>query len=176
MLVTGTTTVPRSWARRCAPPCCATRSAPCCGSRTSSRSTAASRSSLKPYAIAWRRRARQPTTRTRRARCPTHNSGSRGQARQFLSPGCGRFSSLYKCERLIFILANEYLILLIKRLSSVAERSRLLIIYLKYVLESSVSFPTKIYMKFSSCSHLMSFIGDLFFLQSILLAKLMYNP
>lgn len=101
MLVTGTTTVPCSWARRCAPPCCATRSAPCCGSRTSSRSTAASRSSLKPYAIAWRRRARQPTTRTRRARCLTHNSGSRVQARQFLSPGCGRFSSLYKCERLI---------------------------------------------------------------------------
>lgn len=175
MLVTGTTTVPRSWARRCAPPCCVTRSAPCCGSRTSSRSTAASRSSLKLYAIAWRRRARQPTTQTRRARCPTHNSGSRVQARQFLSPGCGRFSSLYKCERLIFILANEYLIL-IKRLSSVAERSRLLIIYLKYVLESSLSFPTKIYVKFYSCSHLMSFIGDLFFQQSILLAKLMYNP
>lgn len=174
MLVTGSTTVPCSWARRCAPPCCATRSAPCCGSRTSSRSTAASRSSLKPYAIAWRQRARQPTTRTRRARCPTHNSGSHVQARQFLSPGCGRFSSLYKCERLIFILANEYLILFIKRLSSVAERSRLLI--LKYVLESSVSFPTKIYVKFSSCSHLMSFIVDLFFQQSILLAKLMYNP
>lgn len=151
MLVTGTTTVQRNWARRCAPPWRETRSAPCCGSRTSSRSTAASRSSSRPYATAWRRRARRPTTRTRRARCPTHNSGSRVQAHQFLSLGCGRFSSLYKCERLIFILANEYLILLIKRLSSVAGGLRLLIIYLKWVSESSGSFPTNIYVKFSSC-------------------------
>lgn len=97
-----------SWVRRCEPPCLGTRSVPCSGSRISQLSTAASRSSSRLCETAWRRRARQLTMRTRRVPCPTHNSGLHVQTRQFLSLAFGRFSSPYKCERLIFIVVHEY--------------------------------------------------------------------
>lgn len=165
MLVTGTTMVPCSWARRCAPPCCATRSALCCGSRTSSRSTAASRSSLKPYAIAWRRRARQPTTRTRRARCPTHNSGSRVQARQFLSPGCGRFSSLQMWKTDFY--SSQWI-------SHTFYQASL---FSRWKIETfNPQICVGIYCFISYQNLCEVFLTKLFFQQSILLAKLMYNP